>query len=103
METLNDYREMLLDTDYLEQEANHLLCGDYGEEIYLQAVNVLRSRMNAVAWISQKMADVIFNISGQQARKVYLSLDSDEQEKANKVLTDLIREYKLEIIEQGGI
>ncbi len=93
MENLNDYKEMLLDTDYLEREANHLLCGDYGEDIYLQAKSVLKSRMNKVAWISQRMAEIIFNLSSQQARKVYLSLSSDEQEKADKVLTDLIAEY----------
>ena len=93
MENLNDYKNFLLDIDYLEQEANHLLCGDYGEDIYLQAQSVIKSRMNKVAWISQRMAEIIFNLSSQQARKVYLSLSSDEQEKANKDLTDLIAEY----------
>ena len=93
MENLNDYKEMLLDTDYLEQEANHLLCGDYGEEIYLTAVSVLTSRMNKVAWISQQLAVIIFNLTSDQARKVYLSLSADEQEQANKVLNDLIAEH----------
>ena len=93
MENLNDYKEMLLDIDYLEREANHLLCGDYGEDIYLQAKSILKSRMNKVAWISQHIAEIVFNLTSQQARKVYLSLSANEQQKANKVLTDLISEY----------
>ena len=93
MENLNDYKEMLLDTDYLEQEANHLLCGDYGEEIYLKTISVLTSRMNKVAWISQQLAVIIFDLTSDQARKVYLSLSADEQEQANKVLNDLIAEH----------
>lgn len=91
MENLNDYKEMLLDTDYLEREATHLLYGDYGEDIYLEAKRVLKSRMNKVAWISQTMAEVIFNLSRQQARKVYLSLSSDEQEQANETINNIIQ------------
>ena len=93
MENLNDYKEMLLDADYLEQEASYLLCGNYGEETYLEAKRVLKSRMNKVAWISQHIAEIVFNLTSQQARKVYLSLSANEQQKANKVLTDLISEY----------
>jgi len=93
MENLNDYKEMLLDADYLEQEASHLLCGNYGEETYRKAKSVLESRMNKVAWISQHIAEIVFNLTSQQARKVYLSLSADEQQKANKVLTDLISEH----------
>ena len=93
MENLNDYKEMLLDADYLEQEASHLLCGNYVEETYLEVKRVLKSRMNKVAWISQHIAEIVFNLTSQQARKVYLSLSADEQQKANKVLTDLISEY----------
>ena len=87
---INDYKELLLDTDYLEREASHLLFGDYGEDIYFKARSVVQSRMNKVAWLSQQLAIAIFNLTSQQAREVYLSLSGDDQEKANKVLTDLI-------------
>ena len=77
---------MLLDIDYLEREANHLLCGDYGEDIYLQAKRVLKSRMNKVAWIKFKewlKLYLTFNLVNKLEKFIYLYL-VNEQEKANK-------------------
>lgn len=94
-EIKKDYREFLLDTDYIKQEVRFLLGGDYGYEWYEKAKQVLNSRMNKVAWVSLSIASVLFpELSNAQARGVYLSLAREDQDTANETIDELVYEFK---------
>jgi len=94
-EIKKDYREFLLDTDYIEQEVRFLLGGDYGYEWYEKAKQVLNSRMNKVAWVSLSIASVLFpELSNAQARGVYLSLAREDQDTANETIDELVYEFQ---------
>ena len=86
-------RDMQDNPDAVVERIEWMIDGNYGYGPYLICQDVLtRKRMNRVAMLSQLLGSFEWDCSSLEARKAYLSLTKQEQNKINKGIQELIDE-----------
>ena len=83
---------IISDPEWLRQEAEHFVDGNYGEHLYLEWVDTRKTVMPDHYILRHLLFGLGFGLSRGQIAYMYFTLTQEQQEAADKVLEKVMKE-----------